>query len=224
MKKLIGKVTRVARSGNNKGIIINNDNIWRNPEDKIIDFVSPDLEGLEIEIELDDKGTTFSKLTILEVKSDDEKPVDVKKPAQAFPGIKEKVPQPTKEMGTQTGGPKMRGKDLLEKGHTINLQGKEFILHAGLLDIAHKMGLHSIETNMITEVGKIPIIFKARVRMKDDSYFTGYGDADDENVNKLISKHKIRMAETRAINRALRFATDIGMCSVDELGGDEKKK
>jgi len=30
------------------------------------------------------------------------------------------------------------------------------------------------------------------------------------------------MAETRAIARALRWYNNIGMCSADELGGDDK--
>ena len=36
-------------------------------------------------------------------------------------------------------------------------------------------------------------------------------------LGKMILPHALRMAETRAINRALRLYTDIGMCSVDEL-------
>ena len=45
-------------------------------------------------------------------------------------------------------------------------------------------------------------------------------DACKGNVNPKIAPHIIRMAETRAVARALRLACNIGMCSVEELGGD----
>ena len=111
----------------------------------------------------------------------------------------------------------------------ITLQGKKFITHAGLLEVAHQKGLKSIETVMLTQPelggGEETVVFKAIVTMCDkngmETKFTGHGDANKDNVNSMIVKHKIRMAETRAVNRALRFATNIGMCSAEELGGDK---
>jgi hypothetical protein len=46
----------------------------------------------------------------------------------------------------------------------------------------------------------------------------GYGDADHSNVSKLVSGAEMRVAETRAVNRALRKAYGIGICSVEEIG------
>ena len=48
--------------------------------------------------------------------------------------------------------------------------------------------------------------------------FTGYGDADPSNVSPLVRGAEMRVAETRAVNRALRKAYGIGLCSVEELG------
>jgi len=48
--------------------------------------------------------------------------------------------------------------------------------------------------------------------------FVGYGDADPSNVSPLVRGAEMRVAETRAVNRALRKAYGIGLCSVDELG------
>jgi hypothetical protein len=48
--------------------------------------------------------------------------------------------------------------------------------------------------------------------------FTGYGDADHSNVSSLVHGAELRIAETRAVNRALRKAYGIGLCSVEELG------
>lgn len=119
-----------------------------------------------------------------------------------------------------------RLKEFKINGWIVNLQGKDFVTHAGLLDIAHKSGLSEIQTEIIKDTPEM-VVFKATIKMERDGkiqIFTGYGDATPENVNSLIRKHILRMAETRAVNRGLRFATNIGMCSIDELGGDEEDK
>lgn len=87
----------------------------------------------------------------------------------------------------------------------------------GLLDAFHQNGGKSIKTEILeTE----PLIIQATVEGEKGT-FQGIGDANENNVNKLIARHKIRMAETRAIARALRWYNNIGMCSADELGGDD---
>jgi hypothetical protein len=52
--------------------------------------------------------------------------------------------------------------------------------------------------------------------------FVGYGDADPSNVSILVHGAEMRVAETRAVNRALRKAYGIGICigicSVEEIG------
>ena len=48
--------------------------------------------------------------------------------------------------------------------------------------------------------------------------FAGYGDADPGNVSALVRGAEMRVAETRAVNRALRKAYGIGLCSVEEIG------
>jgi hypothetical protein len=44
----------------------------------------------------------------------------------------------------------------------------------------------------------------------------GYGDADPSNVPPWSTGAEMRVAETRAVNRALRTAYGIGLCSVEE--------
>jgi hypothetical protein len=53
---------------------------------------------------------------------------------------------------------------------------------------------------------------------KDSAGFVGYGDADPSNVSLLVRGAEMRIAETRAVNRALRKAYGIGICSVEEIG------
>ena len=53
---------------------------------------------------------------------------------------------------------------------------------------------------------------------KDSSGFVGYGDADPSNVSVRVRGAEMRIAETRAVNRALRKAYGIGICSIEEIG------
>ena len=46
----------------------------------------------------------------------------------------------------------------------------------------------------------------------------GLCDADPSNVSSLVRGAEMRVAETRAVNRALRKAYGIGICSVEEIG------
>ena len=108
----------------------------------------------------------------------------------------------------------------VEKRFIKNLQGKDFVLYAGLVDLAHRIGLDKIETELIQYDGT-EALFKARVTMTDGSVFESIGDANPNNVAPLVAKHKVRMAETRAKARALRDACNVDMCTVEELGGDE---
>lgn len=112
-----------------------------------------------------------------------------------------------------------KGIKMIDKKFIINLQGNNFILFEGLLNEFHKNGGEKIETKIVSQE---PLIIQATVSGKKGTY-QGIGDADDTNVNRMIVKHKIRMAETRAIARALRWYNNVGMCSAEELGGDDIK-
>jgi len=62
-------------------------------------------------------------------------------------------------------------------------------------------------------------VFQATVYKSPGSKgFVGYGDADPSNTSPLVRGAEMRVAETRAVNRALRKAYGIGLCSVEELG------
>lgn len=112
--------------------------------------------------------------------------------------------------------------------YVVNIQGKDFITFPGLLAEAHAQGLVAIDTNLINNDMNNPVV-KATVTMKDPDAgpgssgvksFTGYGDANTNNVAKKVAGALLRMAETRAVARALRFACNIDMTALEELGGD----
>jgi hypothetical protein len=117
-------------------------------------------------------------------------------------------------------------KPKLEERFIMNLKGKDFVLYAGLLDMAHQKGLQSIMVDSLqfpTKENNFEAICKATVESKSGDVFVELGDANPRNTNKMIVNHIIRMAATRAKARALRDFTNIGITCLEELGdpGDE---
>jgi len=107
-------------------------------------------------------------------------------------------------------------------GDIQQIDGRWYVTHAGLLRIAQRRRCHAIRTSLQKDVSD-PItsrwVFKATIYKTPSSRgFVGYGDADPSNVSTLVRSSEMRVAETRAVNRALRKAYGIGLCSVEELG------
>ena len=107
-------------------------------------------------------------------------------------------------------------------GDLQQIEGRWYVTHAGLLRIAQRRRCHSIRTSLQKALSD-PIarrwVFRATVYKTPNSRgFVGYGDADPSNVSTLVQGAEMRMAETRAIDRGLREAYGIGLCSVEELG------
>ena len=102
------------------------------------------------------------------------------------------------------------------------LDGRWYVTHAGLLRLAHRNHCHGIRVQQVREFCEPALarwVFKATVYKSPRSRgFVGYGDADPSNVSSLVHGAELRVAETRAVNRALRKAYGIGLCSVEELG------
>src|ERR1700685_4344751 len=102
------------------------------------------------------------------------------------------------------------------------LEGRWYVTHAGLLRIAQRnrcSGMRTAVDKGLSDPGSRRWVFKATVYKSPRSRgFVGYGDADPSNVSSLVHGAEMRVAETRAVNRALRKAYGIGLCSVEELG------
>jgi len=108
------------------------------------------------------------------------------------------------------------------RGDLQLLDGCWYVTHSGLLHIALRNRCLGIKTTLQTRLSE-PVanrwVFKATVYKSPRSRgFAGYGDADPSNVSSLVHGAEMRVAETRAVNRALRKAYGIGLCSVEELG------
>ena len=107
-------------------------------------------------------------------------------------------------------------------GDVLLLSDRWYVTNAGLLRLAAGEGCNSIQTRLLSELCDRMAnrwFFKATVYKSVRSRgFVGYGDADPSNVSPLVRGAEMRVAETRAVNRALRKAYGIGLCSVEELG------
>ena len=106
------------------------------------------------------------------------------------------------------------------RGELLYFSGKWYVSHSGLLRIAHRRRCVGIDTEIEqhTEASADRWVFRATVHKSKSTTFVGYGDADPSNVSPLVHGAEMRIAETRAVNRALRKAYGIGICSVEEIG------
>ena len=102
------------------------------------------------------------------------------------------------------------------------LDGRWYVTHAGLLRLAQRRrcaGIRVEQVRKFCDPEASRWIFKATIYKNATSKgFVGYGDADPSNTSPLVRGAEMRVAETRAVNRALRKAYGIGLCSVEELG------
>src|SRR5438876_352946 len=102
------------------------------------------------------------------------------------------------------------------------LDDKWYVTHTGLIRLAQRKHCAGINVRQVRDFCDLAIprsVFRATVHRKLGSKgFVGYGDADPSNVSPLVRGAEMRVAETRAVNRALRKAYGIGICSIEEIG------
>src|SRR5215470_16739286 len=102
------------------------------------------------------------------------------------------------------------------------LDERWYVTNAGLLRLAQRRHCAGIKVQQVREfcdpaAGRW--VFKATLYKRAGAQgFVGFGDADPSNVSPLVRGAEMRVAETRAVNRALRKAYGIGLCSVEEIG------
>jgi predicted nucleic acid-binding Zn finger protein len=108
----------------------------------------------------------------------------------------------------------------LDDRFMTNIKGKDFVLYAGVLDLATQKGLLKLEVELLqfpSPENKNEAICRAVAESKTGEVFSDIGDANPRNCNEMIVKHLIRMASTRAKGRALRDMCNIGIACLEEL-------
>ncbi len=110
----------------------------------------------------------------------------------------------------------------VKKGDLQLIKGQWYVTHTGLLRLARRKrcrGIHVEAVETLCDSSSSRFVLKATVYpFKSSRGFVGYGDADPSNVSLVVHGAEMRVAETRAVNRALRKAYGIGICSVEEIG------
>jgi hypothetical protein len=110
----------------------------------------------------------------------------------------------------------------LAEGDLIWLERGWYATHTGLIRLASRNRCAGIHCKPVATFCDPPLqrwAFEAVVyKTKACRGFVGFGDADPSNVSFSVQGAEMRVAETRAVNRALRKAYGIGICSVEEIG------
>lgn len=121
----------------------------------------------------------------------------------------------------------------LKEEFITDIKGKQFVLYAGVLDLATQRGLLKLEVELLqypTKDNGREAICRAIAEGKNGEVFSDIGDANPNNCTEKIVKHLIRMASTRAKGRALRDMCNIGIAcleeleSLDDVAGSESSK
>jgi len=107
-------------------------------------------------------------------------------------------------------------------GDFLFLDSGWYVTHSGLISLARRNRCAGIKVQPVQpfcDPSTQRWAFEATVyKSKTCRGFVGYGDADPSNVSSLVRGAEMRVAETRAVNRALRKAYGIGICSIEEIG------
>jgi predicted nucleic acid-binding Zn finger protein len=108
----------------------------------------------------------------------------------------------------------------LDERFITNIKGKDFVLYAGVLDLATQQGLLKLEVELLQYPSKdngYEAICRAVAVGKNGQVFSDIGDANPNNCHSMIAKHIIRMSSTRSKARCLRDMCNISMVAVEEL-------
>lgn len=200
---------------------------WYNPAPAIKDSVTPDLIGKVVVLTLQQGSANgFERFVVAEASPNDSQGMVVaqRNNATVKAAVKDgsygKPTPVTSVSRAQAERERGTGLEIARKhGHIMNFRGNEYITYKGLLDIAHEKGLQKMDTKIEhIDFKTHTAVVKGTVYMRSGEEYSAMGDASPENVsNASIQPHFLRMAETRALARALRQATNVGMTSLEEL-------
>ncbi len=110
----------------------------------------------------------------------------------------------------------------LRFGDLLLLSGGWYVTHTGLIRLAKRCRCSGIQVHPVRQLSdqasnrytfRATVYKSARCRG-----FVGYGDADPNNVSSRVHGAELRVAETRAVNRALRKASALAFARSKRSG------
>lgn len=107
--------------------------------------------------------------------------------------------------------------ELIPSG-VIMLKGKRTPTTRGLVAIMGLFGVESVETELLEHDPDKPWALVRAVIQGTRGMYTAHGDCGPDSTSRMILPHYVRMAETRAIGRALRWYLGVGETVADEMG------
>ena len=107
--------------------------------------------------------------------------------------------------------------ELIPSG-VIMLKGKRTPTTRGLIAIMGLYGVESVETELLEHDPDKPWALVRAVIQGTRGMYTAHGDCGPDSTSRMILPHYVRMAETRAIGRALRWYLGVGETVADEMG------
>lgn len=115
----------------------------------------------------------------------------------------------------------------MDDQHIVKLNDRSYLLFVGVVAEAHAKGLMGVLVDLLqipSEENGMMAIVKATARFAPiveggpERIFESYGDASPRNCSQRVSTALIRMADTRAVGRALRVGANIAHTLLEELG------
>jgi hypothetical protein len=107
-------------------------------------------------------------------------------------------------------------------GDLLFLDSGWYVTHSGLTSLARRRRCAGIKVQPVQpfcDPSARRWAFEATVyKSRTCKGFVGFGDAEPSNISQLVHGAEMRVAETRAVCRALRKAYGVGICSVEEIG------
>lgn len=122
----------------------------------------------------------------------------------------------------------------LDERFITTIKGKDFVVYAGLLSMAHEKGIKTLRVQLMqypTKENGMEAVCRATLESYNGEVYSEIGHACKSNVNYMVAEHILHMSATRSKARVMRDYVNVGLTSLEEIsdfdnviGGEDSKK